>query len=400
MSLTTRLLALLILVSPASALALGKKPVVQPEPEREWTMLVFLNGNNDLDEYGFSDLNEMETVGSTDQINVVVQWASIRNGDTRRLLVKRDDDRDTVTSPIVERLGRKDMGSYQELVRFVEWGVERYPARKYFVVVWNHGGGWHRRLQGMLQDISWDDLSGNHITTEQFGGALKKIARRIGRPVDLLGNDACLMAMAEVGAELAPSVRVMVGSQDLEPSDGWPYDGLLNRWSAKPEATAAEVGAMLTEEFVKSYQGGTQGHDQVTLSTIDLGRQDSLHRAMAALRAEILTLGAADLERARAAARAAFRFDSEDYADLGDFLDLLAAQNVSALSPEVLHKARAAVSRAVLSNDFTPNFARAQGLAFWLPRSSADYRQYARRYRKMSFHRATGWADAVERLMR
>jgi hypothetical protein len=59
---------------------------------KEWNFLVFLNGKNNLDRFGADNINQMETVGSSKDLNILVQWASNRNGDTRRLLVRKDAD--------------------------------------------------------------------------------------------------------------------------------------------------------------------------------------------------------------------------------------------------------------------------------------------------------------------
>lgn len=38
--------------------------------------------------------------------------------------------------------GRTDTGDPAVLIDFLSWGIRRYPARRYFVVIWNHGEGW------------------------------------------------------------------------------------------------------------------------------------------------------------------------------------------------------------------------------------------------------------------
>ena len=61
--------------------------------------MVFMNGDNNLVEAGFDDLNEMEQVGSSDDVNVIVQLDSTRAYSSRpyvfdgarRLKVVRDD---------------------------------------------------------------------------------------------------------------------------------------------------------------------------------------------------------------------------------------------------------------------------------------------------------------------
>ena len=196
--------------------------------EKEWTFLLYLNGNNNLDSFGKLNINQMEAVGSSDAVNLVVQWASLENGDTRRLLVQKDSDFSNVTSPIVQNMGQVDMGDAKSLEDFIKWGISTYPAKHYFVAVWDHGSGWRaaRALAASgggslhVNDISWDDNTGHSITTKQLGGVMNNVARWLGRKIDIYGSDACLMGMAEIAGEMKDSVAYFVGSQDLEPEIG------------------------------------------------------------------------------------------------------------------------------------------------------------------------------------
>jgi len=246
--------------------------------QKEWTMLVFLNGNNNLDSFGTTNLKQMETVGSTNDINVVVQWASESTDTTKRMLITKGSG-SAVTSPVVQSLPRVDMGDYQQLVEFVRWGVQNYPAKHYFIDIWNHGGGWHRsgKNGGMVLkpfDISYDELSGHSISTPQLGMAMAEAAKIIGHKVDLYASDACLMAMGEIAYEVADSVEIFAGSEETEPGRGWPYDTFLKRWAKNASASALDVGKMLTEEYTQSYIDQHDG--DVTYSVFDLSKIDQL----------------------------------------------------------------------------------------------------------------------------
>src|SRR6185437_6314547 len=144
---------------------------------KNWTFLIYLNGDNNLDSFGAQNIESMEQVGSNDQVNIVVQWASEAAGKTVRLLVQKSTNPSAVTSPVVQDLGKVDMGDFHSLENFIQWGVQNYPAQHYFVDVWDHGSGWHSieamsaPMPGMHlrpNDISWDDNSGNFISTEQL----------------------------------------------------------------------------------------------------------------------------------------------------------------------------------------------------------------------------------------
>lgn len=377
------------------------------KPVKEWTMLVFLNGNNNLDRFGAEDINEMERVGSTDQINVVVQWASYSTRQVKRVYVKKDTNTSVVNSPVIQDMGTVDMGDWKKLVEFVQWGIKNYPAKRYFVDVWNHGGGWHRTSKRALaagitpSDISWDDISGNFITTPQLGQAMAAISQSIGRKVDLYGSDACLMAMAEVSNEMKDSVDVFMGSQETEPGDGWPYDDFLAAWTKNQTATPAEVASMLTDAYVKSYSGGSQGSSTgITFSSYDLSAQGILNAAIRDLGINLMTLPPTESGKAMLALRDTQSYAYADYGDLIDFMDQLERKAIKGLDRKAVTAVREAVAKFVLSNKTSQAYRLSHGVSIWLPDSSYSLGAYDDKYRAMKFHGDTGWLDTLNFLFR
>jgi hypothetical protein len=380
-----------------------------PNPEKEWTFLVYLNGNNNLDSFGSVNLEQMEKVGSTDKINVVVQWASLANGKTQRLLVQKSTNPSAVTSPILADIGQVDMGDYRTLVDFVQWGVQQYPAKHYLIDVWDHGSGWHN-FQSKLSmmgdrakakyhatDISWDENTGHFITTVQLGQALAESAKIIGHKVDLYGSDACLMAMAEVATEVSDSVEVYAGSEETEPGAGWPYDALLTRWSALATASAQDVATILVQEYVNSYNNGENGSGDVTFSAFDLSKTEVLQSAITDFAAKIQTLDAAGRTNLLTAASAATSFTFADYVDLGDFVS--GVSDSRAIDPAVVDNVRQAVSQFVIANADTSKFAKAKGMSIWLPTTLDGYTQYADAYSGLKWEPLTHWGDALKSLL-
>jgi hypothetical protein len=368
--------------------------------QKEWTFLVYINGHNNLDDFGAQNIKGMEKVGSTDKLNIVVQWASLQNPDTRRLLIQRDrSDSQGVTSPVVQSLPRVDMGDYHSLIDFVKWGVENYPAKHYFVAVWNHGNGWHLQSTGAFHptDISWDDDSGNHITTEQLGVAMTESAKIIGHKVDVYGSDACLMAMAEVAGEMKDSVSVFVGSQETEPGDGWPYATFLADWAKKPTMTPQQVGATLSRDYTNAYDGGIYGNEDVTFSAFDMSHYDSLVAAVKTLAVELKGLNAGQLSSVKRAAGGAQAFYNSDYKDLYDFVSGVEKQNVE-LKAQTLSDVKKAVKDFVVAVDSTSGYSNAHGLSVWLPTYSYIFNQYQNRYHGLSFDKSTGWSQFLEKI--
>ena len=58
------------------------------QEKAQWTWLVYMAGDNNLQSAGLDDLNEMRQIGSTPQVNVLVQFDTEQNKTTRYLVEK------------------------------------------------------------------------------------------------------------------------------------------------------------------------------------------------------------------------------------------------------------------------------------------------------------------------
>lgn len=373
----------------ASALFDGTK---QKTESKEWTFMVFLNGHNNLDDFGEVNIKQMEKVGSNDRVNIVVQWASLGKP-TKRMLIQRSETGE-VSSPVIEELPAVDMGSADQLYEFMRWAAEKFPAAHYMVDLWDHGAGWHARNKGAFSplDISWDDQTGNHITTEQLGVVMRKFRDLIGRPIDVLGFDACLMAMAEVMAQVADSVHYMAGSEQTEPGAGWPYEKVLKQWLAAEADDGAALLKALTEQYVAAYDRN------VNFSGVDLTKLPAFIEAVKTLGQELAKLDAAKFAQARKAAQATQRYAISDYGDFMDFVAKLANAPVALVSAPVIAAVTAAHKALVVANDATADISASSGVSIWLPMSSYLWQEYGARYLGLIWHQLTQWGDFVKRL--
>jgi hypothetical protein len=373
---------------------------------KEWTVMVFVNGHNNLSPYATKDLNEMEMVGSTSSINVVTQWASMESTTTKRMLMQKDQDFSTVTSPILQDLPRVDMGDYRSLVDFVKWSVQNFPAKKYMIIVWNHGMGWHGVPEEKMEvlDISSDDISGNAITTVQLGVAMEQSAKLMGHKVDLYGSDACSMASLEVATEMKDSVQYFLGSEELEGSEGWDYHRFLLNLANRPTADALELGKFVADTYLESNpDGGEMGG--VTFSVINASHLDALLFQIADLSKQIQALSDEDASEVYEAANMAQRFwYDDDYRDLGDFLGNL---EILTRDPDEtsIHIQRASVEqlqatfkKVVAYNVRSPKYWNAHGLTIWLPLTAKLYHKFEKDYAQLKFQGLTDWGSALKKL--
>ncbi|MCB0369022.1 MAG: hypothetical protein KDD45_06100, partial [Bdellovibrionales bacterium] len=347
-----------------SVLIFGLLSVAATPQEKEWTFLLFLNANNNLDYFGDINLKQMEQIGSSDKINIVVQWGSMSRQTVKRLLIKKSTNPNQITSPVVEDIGKADMGDYKELTKFLKWGHDKYPAKKYFVAIWNHGNGWYKSKQDQnmhINDISYDDKTGNQITTEQLGVAMEEFSNYIGHKVDLYGSDACLMSMAEVAGEMSDSVSYFAGSQEVEPGYGWPYNTFLEEWMKNPMASPEEVGKTLASEYYKAYSGGVYGVSSVTFSILNLNAFRNFEMAVTNLKDELMNLSQSDMKLALDKVKGTQSFTYPDYKDFGQFVDSVNADKI--ISEKIDSNFNKSLQDLVVMNKTSDTYRNAHGIS-------------------------------------
>ena len=398
--------------SGSSTTTSATEPAETPAPGsiKKWTTLVYINADNNLEGAGIDDINEMEIVGSTSDINVVVQIDRISGYDTsngnwtgaKRYYIQQDSDINTVNSSLVQDLGEINMGDHQSLIDFAKWGINNYPADHYMLVVWNHGGGFrYNEVSVHARDISWDDTNGcDSITIPELAEAAASIKSHIGRNIDILGMDACLMAMAEIAYELKDSADYMVGSEETEPGDGWPYDYFLQRLSANPDASAELFASWIVQDYITSY-----GSTSVTQSSLALSHAATLTGAVNDLAQAMIDgigdagQGGAIQSELRTILNNTENYYSTDYRDLYDFADQVS--NGSAMTTDIVNAAnavRTAVTAAVSENGTVGSaYANSYGLSIWLPNSS-QFSTYLTKYSELSFADDTVWDEFLSSL--
>ena len=106
---------------------------------KSWTFMVYMAGDNNLEQFGFTDLEEMKSAGSSDQVEILAQFDGTSTGGARRYRLTADGP---LENDIVEEIGPSNTGDPAGLIDFVEWGTSNYPAERVALVLWNHGAGW------------------------------------------------------------------------------------------------------------------------------------------------------------------------------------------------------------------------------------------------------------------
>lgn len=220
----------------------------------EWTVLMFMAGDNNLEDAAIDDFNELETLGSTDEVNLIAQidrhsGYDKTNGDwsdTRRYKITQDSDRDTMQSELLnDTMGDINMADPDNLADFLLWGVESYPAKRYLVVLWDHGLGWSG---GVLSD------KGTYMSIMQVREAFETVRSQWDHTFDLVGFDACLMGGIEVYYQLIGYANYSFGSGKNEPTDGLPYNDFIRDLVEDPLITEEKLLNEMAHDYVRSYR--------------------------------------------------------------------------------------------------------------------------------------------------
>ena len=164
--------------------------------------------------------------------------------------------------------------------------------------------------------IASDDGSGHSLDTVEFGRVLALADEALGGPLALLGMDACLMSTFEVAFQVRDHVQTVVGSEELEPGDGWPYTQILTELTAHPAMTGGDLGRVVIDAYVDSYRD-RQNQWPVTQAAVSTTHLEDFAGAVDAL-AGALQKSFPDLTTAARITRAQAR----SVAFSGDLVDL------------------------------------------------------------------------------
>ncbi len=365
--------------------------------QASWTLMIFMAGDNNLESSALGDLNELERVGSSDEVNVLVQLDRSRHyssadGDwsgSRRYRVEQDDDTSSIGSSVLDELGETDSGDPDTVAAFASWAIQSYPADRYGLVMWNHGWGWSLAATAATKGLSSDYDSGNDISVAEgeLEAILSAAHEQIGAPLDLLGIDACLMGSWEVSHVAAPHADVYVASQANEGLDGWAYDTTLADLVADPDMDGAALGEVIALRFNETFDS--------TQSVVDLAVASDLASALDTLAQAMMDTGQAGALLDDGATQAQdFETGVGADHDIGDFLDKLeASSHADGAVLSAIEGLREVYDTAVIANYTWGNDVRdATGMSIYTP----TYGQVDSDYGRGRWAEETLWDEFLE----
>ncbi len=362
--------------------------VTLPQPAKAWTVMVYMDGDNNLEDYVVKDIEtELSALGSNANVNVIVLADRGPGYDT-----SRGDWQSTKVyyctqgmladaASAVADWGERDMGDPQTLTDFVTWAKADFPATNYLLSFWDHGYMWMPNAYNIRDDTSADFLNDDEqVTAMQAAG-----------PVSVVAWDCCQRQLAEIAANWQPYAKAMAGSESYTNWEGIQYDAVIAAIRNNPALTPQQV----SDKVASTALGDSDTYSSVALDARFTTVMTALDQLAMAMKNGLPTYRSAYM----AARRATQLYSGNIEFDLWHM-----AYNVKAKVADATIKARCDALMSAVATDVTVNWIssskqvkNSHGLAIWWPSTASALNPYASTdftyYKAMRMSQLTSWDD-------
>lgn len=329
------------------------------------TFMVYMCGTDLESKYGMSsaDLSEMASADFGDNINIIVytggcaKWKT--NGISNRVNQVFQVKKGSMTC-LVSDDGDKAMTDPNTLSSFIKWTAQNYPANRYELIMWDHGGG-------SVSGYGYDEIHKSSGSMSLSG--INKALKDAGINFDMIGFDACLMATAETALMLDPYADYLVASEETEPGIGWFYTNWLTKLGANTSMSTLELGKNIIDDYTNACAQKCRGQ-ATTLSLIDLAEfSNTVPSKIGSFSTSVSGLITAKEYKQVSDARNVTReFAQSSRIDQVDLVNL--AENMNTPEGKELSKA---LKGAVKYNRTSKNMTNAFGVSIYFPYQRTSY---------------------------
>jgi hypothetical protein len=350
----------------------------------KWTILVYLDADNNLEGAGVGDVDEMinRTIGGLGNNKVYVlmdriggyddtgtnaglggvftgaKLFEVTGGGTSLIAVPTTPA--TITAQNVEI----NMGDGANLQKFLTWGLAQAVANNsdyVYLDIWDHGAGWGGQAYGG-KAVAWDDTDPGHdaLSIDEIRTAITNAhaaGTSGGKKVTILGFDACYMGTVENIFSFKDLVSIVVGSEEVEPGNGWDYV-----WIPKVDTSPTDVASAVVSTYRTYY--ASQSGSNVTLAAYDLSKSASLQGAIDNF---VSAIGASNSSIAVTARSQAQNYNNNFSVDLYHFAQLMNLPESNGI--------KTAISNMLIQETHTAGgtVGNSHGMTIYFPTSTGDY---------------------------
>lgn len=239
--------------------------------DKKVVVIEYIIGSDLEDSRGMASVNiaqMKDTTAKGDGVDFVVQA-----GGSERWFTKGIDDstvgRYLISGGEIETVELLDnktcMSEPDSLKDFIVWAKNNYPADRYMLVLWDHGGGF-------ASGYGVDDLNKRADRSLLSASEIINVIKDVDMKFDLIGFDACLMQNVEYANALEPYADYYLASEETEPGTGWFYTAGFGKLAEDPTLSTEEFGKAMVSSYDQVQRKLHEGEPDpsCTLSLVDL----------------------------------------------------------------------------------------------------------------------------------
>lgn len=382
---------------------------------RLWTFMVYMSGDNNLDYWERIMINDMERIGSTDEVTVL---AMLDRDDTdgtppepglkvtqkyyeKHYYITKDDDDETITSPVIWYDTEVNMGDPNTLVDFLNRSIEGYSAQHYALILMDHGHGFKGIIQDCNPQYYWD-FAGDWLEMPELKWALNKSKNETGCDINVIGCHACLMAETEVVYQTMDFGEVFVASEELMYTDSWPYHWILGNLTEDPLMDPAELGSQIVtchKDYAEAYiYNSTEYPYGSTVSAANMTEIDAVAGSISNLGNWLknnLETYEADIHWTRDNVKEYYD-NKSDYVDAYHLAELLSQRISDSTLQNLCQQVRQNIADAVISEWHRSDAEGSHGLSLFFPDKKSDYEDFEDEYDVLDISATYLWDEFLK----
>ena len=348
-----------------------------PAPTAQWTFMIYVCADNDLENSWAPNLAKLESVGSTADVHFVALVDLLSTQTVELIHIEQG------AYTVVETWAEQNMGDPAVAINFVNKVKSLYTANKYVLDFWDHGNGWDY--------FCWDQSADDWLDVPKLG----QIMNTVGF-LDIVGFDACDMAQAEVYYEFIGHASYVVGSEESIPLLGWPYDTVAQDLVNNPQQTALTYATELAVNYGEFYSS-LKGYGAETFSAVDVTQIPALTTAFTDWTSQMqINLNQYKSKYSTALKGTKKMWATNYYLDMYDYMVELLEESIPATLVTATQNVQAAISNAVVANWYGKKQADIYGITFFWAKATAWKGAIRNYYLQVPWGQTAGWANFLD----
>lgn len=264
------------------------------QQQKEWTIIAYIDGDNNLDPWALQNFHNMEN-GVHDQINVIAlldRSKTFNNNPqlysgTKVYFLRNNPsggrsmftDPNVISSPQLLDLGELDLSSPKNITNLIQYAVNIAPARHYAFISWNHGAGWRNQLNDI--DGGGSLPGKQYMTIQEYATAIKNATSVLpNKRFDLIIFDQCLMGQLDVLNEISSVADYAVASPPVKWAVGPNYADVFKFFNGSN--SVKDIAKYYVDNYIESVTSFNSQFD-ASMSAYDLSAMDEVTNSLKAL---------------------------------------------------------------------------------------------------------------------